>query len=92
MTVKETFDKFIYAKRLQGLSDKTIKDYKQMVGFVVRFLGEDTDIQDINRDKIDAYIEYQLDQAFPAHFMCLSEAEKGGDHGHFSRQQGILFV
>lgn len=62
MTVKETFDKFIYTKRLQGLSDKTIKDYKQMVGFVVRFIGEDTDIQDINRDKIDAYIEYQLDR------------------------------
>lgn len=62
MTVKESFDKFIYAKRLQGLSDKTIKDYKQMVGFVVRFLGEDTDIQDISRDKIDAYIEYQLDR------------------------------
>lgn len=62
MTVKETFDKFIYAKRLQGLSDKSIKDYKQIVGFVVRFLGEDTDIQDINRDKIDTYLEYQLDR------------------------------
>lgn len=62
MTVKETFDKFIYAKRLQGLSDKSIKDYKQIVGFVVRFLGEDTDIQDISRDKIDTYLEYQLDR------------------------------
>lgn len=62
MTVKESFDKFIYAKRLQGLSDKSIKDYRQIVGFVVRFLGEDTDIQDITRSKIDTYIEYQLDR------------------------------
>ena len=62
MTVKESFDKFISAKRLQGLSDKTIKDYRQMVGFIVRYLGEDTDIQDITRDNIDAYIEYQLDR------------------------------
>lgn len=62
MTVKESFDKFIYAKRLQGLSDKSIKDYRQIIGFVVRFLGEDTDIQDITRNKIDTYIEYQLDR------------------------------
>lgn len=62
MTLKETFDKFIYAKRLQGLSDKTIKDYRQMVGFVVRFLGEDTDIKDITHEMIETYIEYQLDR------------------------------
>lgn len=62
MTIRESFDKFIYAKRLQGLSDKSIKDYRQMVGFVVRFLGENTEIHDITRDNIDAYIEYQLNR------------------------------
>lgn len=60
MTLQEAFDKFIYAKRIQGLSGESISDYETMVGLLVRFIGSETDIAHITPDMIDSYREYQL--------------------------------
>lgn len=60
MTIKQAFEKFIFAKRIQGLSDESISDYDTIVGLFVRYVGYDTDIEDITPDMIDSYMEYQL--------------------------------
>lgn len=62
MTLKESFDKFIFAKRIQGLDDTSIDNYIEMCGYVVEFLGEDSDIANITKEKIETYLEYQLER------------------------------
>lgn len=62
MTLKETFDKFIFAKRIQGLDDTSIDNYIEMCGYVVDFLGVNTDIANITQEHIERYLEYQLER------------------------------
>lgn len=62
MTLKESFDKFIFAKRIQGLDDTSIDNYIEMCGYVVDFLGADSDIAEITKEKIETYLEYQLER------------------------------
>lgn len=60
MTIRQAFDKFIFAKRIQGLSSKSISDYEMMVGLFVRYVGHDTDVLELTKEKIESYFEYQL--------------------------------
>lgn len=62
MTIETAFKKFIFAKRIQGLSGKSIEDYEMMVGLFVRFIGHNTDISYITKDRVEAYMEYQLER------------------------------
>lgn len=56
MTVNEAYNKFIYEKRIAGLSDKSIKAYYyQLIGFV-RYVGMETDINSLSRKDIDEYL------------------------------------
>lgn len=62
MTLKKAFDRFVYEKRLKGLSDMSIYDYKILVGLFVGYTGPDSDICSINREGIESYIEYHLER------------------------------
>ena len=62
MTIELALKKFIFAKRIQGLSDKSVEDYEMIVGLFVRFIGHDTDIKDITKSQIDSYMEFQLER------------------------------
>lgn len=62
ITIESTFKKFLREKKLQGLSKKSLKDYEIIIGLFVSYIGTDTNIFDIDRDLIDAYIEYQVDR------------------------------
>lgn len=56
MTVKETFNKFISGKKLADLSEKSIYAYESFISPFVSYIGQDTDIEDVTQDKIEAYI------------------------------------
>ena len=62
MTLQKAFDKFIFAKRIQGLSNKSIADYEMMIGLFVRYVGGDIDVECLTRAQVDDYMMYQLNR------------------------------
>lgn len=62
ISIGSTFTKFLREKKLQGLSKVSLKDYEIIIGLFVAYVGIDTNIFDIDRDLVDAYIEYQVDR------------------------------
>lgn len=62
MTLQKAFDKFIFAKKVQGLSDKSIADYEMMVGLFVRYVGADVNVESLTRKQVDDYMVYQLNR------------------------------
>ena len=57
MTVQQAFDNFIRSRRVQGLTEKTVKNYMEFVAPYVAFVGTDSDIYVINKDLTYTYIE-----------------------------------
>ncbi len=62
MTVEKAFDKFILSRKLSGLSEKTIQDYRDFVGQFIRYVGSEEEIENLTQEDIDTYIEYQIDR------------------------------
>lgn len=62
MTLQKAFEKFIFAKRIQGLSAKSIADYEMMIGLFVRYIGEDISVENLTREQVDGYMMYQLER------------------------------
>lgn len=60
MTVQQAFDNFIFSRRIQGLTEKTIDCYVSFNKPFVAQIGLDTDISMINRDLVNTYIETLL--------------------------------
>lgn len=56
MTVSKAFENFLFSKRLQGCSEKTIKCYAQVVHPFVVFLGTDSDLFAVTRSRYNEYI------------------------------------
>ena len=56
MTVQQAFDNFIFSRRIQGLTEKTIDCYVSFNKPFVAQIGLDTDISMINRDLVNTYI------------------------------------
>lgn len=56
MTLHIAFNKFILAKRLKGLAEKSIRDYEDFIMPMVRKFGLDTEIADLTSDMIDEYL------------------------------------
>lgn len=56
MTLGEAFEKFIYAKKLQGLAVKSINCYRDNVRPLIAFLGEELQLQELTSDMYNEYI------------------------------------
>lgn len=60
MTVGEAHKKFIYNKRLAGLSEKSIYDYDIFIGMFIRYVGADKEVSSLSADIVNDYIAYQV--------------------------------
>lgn len=56
MTLGDAFDKFIFAKQLQGCSSKTLVDYRQVVSRMIEYVGVDAELHSFDRDTYNEYI------------------------------------
>lgn len=56
MTIKKAFDNFICSRKLADLSGNTIKDYQNMIGLFVKYVGEDNGVEIITHELINDYI------------------------------------
>lgn len=57
MTLQESFDSFIFSKRLAGLSEKSIKNYQDFLKPFLCFFGLSFNIELLTRSMIDKYIQ-----------------------------------
>ena len=62
MTVGESFNNFIYEKRLSGLTQKSLDSYKQHAGMFIKFVGADMLLDNLTRKDIDSYRESLLNR------------------------------
>lgn len=62
MTVQESLKKFIRSRKLKGLSKRTIHDYEEFVGLFVKYIGKNTELEELQQEDIECYIEYQVDR------------------------------
>lgn len=56
MTLKLAFDNFILAKRMQCLTEKSIKNYKEFIIPFMRVIGYDTDVAEITQEDVTQYV------------------------------------
>ena len=56
MNLITAFDNFIFSKRLQGCSAKTIECYSQVVHPLVEFLGSDIEVSAVTRSRYNEYV------------------------------------
>lgn len=63
MTTQMLFDSFILSRKLADLSTKTITNYIDFVQPFVDFVGHDSDIQLVNDDMVNQYIELLIDKS-----------------------------
>lgn len=64
MTLGAAFDNFILSKRLQGCMDKTISCYKDVVHPFIDYVGADTDLAVLTREKYNEYISILVSRSF----------------------------
>lgn len=62
MTLQSALNKFILSRKLSGLSEKTIKDYQDFIGQFIKYIGPETEIDNLRQEDIDLYIGYQIDR------------------------------
>lgn len=62
MTLRMAFDKFIYDRKLRGLLDVSITDYKVIIGMFVEYIGENLSVEELQRSDIDKYIDFILNR------------------------------
>lgn len=60
MTLQQAFDNFIFSRRIQGLTDKSIDCYMSFIKPFMVHIGSEIDISMINRDLVNTYIEKLL--------------------------------
>lgn len=55
MTLQEAYDEFIFNKRAQGLSDKSLESYNNILHIFLAYVGADTDISKINIKSVQRF-------------------------------------
>lgn len=58
MKLIEAHDKFMFAKKIEGLSTRTIDDYDKNFRYLINFLGDDLLLEEFSVDKVREYISY----------------------------------
>ena len=62
MTLQQAFDDFIFSRKIEGCTDKTIECYESFCKPFGEYLGHDIDISSINKTMINAYIKTLYDR------------------------------
>lgn len=63
MQLIKAYEKFIIDKKVENCTKDTVTNYKNMVGYFVRFVGFETDVNDIKEvDTVKRYIIYLQDE------------------------------
>lgn len=56
MTLHDALNAFILDKRLAGLSDQSIDDYRMILSIFLRFAGSDAAIEDLTFERVSEYV------------------------------------
>lgn len=64
MTLDAAFNNFIFAKQLQGCSEKTLNCYRQVIYPLVSFVGSDVLLEELNREKYNEYISVLVSRKY----------------------------
>lgn len=62
MKLREAYAKFMRKKKIEGLSKKSLQDYKNFVNLFISYLGDNKDIYTITQEDLEDYMEYQIDR------------------------------
>lgn len=62
MTLQEALDGFLLSRRLAGLSERTISNYRQFVGAFVRSAGPGKPLEGTTQQDVNAYLAALLDR------------------------------
>lgn len=58
MTVQNAFEEFIHSRKLKGLAESTIKNYRLLTSCFIRYISPDFDMEDIKQTHIDSFIDF----------------------------------
>lgn len=56
MTLQQALARFLFEKRLQDLSVRTIQDYSEFLNRFVRYIGPDRNVEDVCQQDLETYI------------------------------------
>lgn len=62
MTVQQAFENFIFAKQMQGCTEKSIVCYQDFCKPFIAFVGSDRDISTLNKDLYNKYLKTLYDR------------------------------
>lgn len=62
LTLQNVFENFIMSRKLAGLSDKSISNYRQTIIPFIRFCGLNKPVSTVHQSDIDAYLGYVIDR------------------------------
>ena len=64
MVLDAAFNNFIFAKQLQGCSEKTLNCYRQVIYPLVSFVGSDVFLEELTREKYNEYISVLVSRKY----------------------------
>lgn len=62
MTLQQAFDNFIFSRKIQGCSNKSIECYESFCKPLVNYIGAKTDISALNKNLFNSYIHTLYDR------------------------------
>ena len=57
MTVSKAFEKFIRSRHLKGVSKNTIISYRNLTSRFIRFIGTDTEMENITQEHLENFVD-----------------------------------
>lgn len=58
MIVKTAFEKFIRSRKQKGCSDQTIKSYGLLTAHFIRFVGDNTEMEELTQDQLEDFLDF----------------------------------
>lgn len=65
-TLERAITRFLEAKRAQGRAAGTFDMYRKKIGHLVRIIGQETDVNDVDSEAVDGYINQRRDEGAKA--------------------------
>lgn len=56
MTLQDALNEFLFQKKLSGLTEKTVSNYKESISLLVHYISPETSLADVTYDKVTEYI------------------------------------
>lgn len=58
MKVIKAFEKFIHSRKLKGVSENTITSYRNLTSHFLKFIGLDTEMENICQEDLENFVDY----------------------------------